>query len=320
MKNLRKLLSIGLAGILALSLVGCGGNNSGGAPAATEAAKEEAAPAASEAAPAASEAAPAASEAAPAASEAAPTEEASTMADTAATEGGTFTVGFDEEFPPMGFVDENGKHVGFDLDLAAEAAKRLGKEVVYQPIAWDSKDAELDSGTIDCIWNGFTISGREDNYTWSDAYMDNTQVFVVKSDSGINSEKDLAGKIVEVQVDSSAEAALNEDENKALKESFGTLQTVADYNTALLDLEMGSVDAIAMDSTVIGYKMTSGDMSFDVKLLDKPFAHEEYGVGFKKGNTELRDAVNKVLHEMAADGKMAEISNKWFGRDITTLK
>ena len=231
---------------------------------------------------------------------------------------GKFVVGFDQDFPPMGFVGEDGNFTGFDLDLAAEAAARMGLEVVYQPIAWDSKDAELDAGTIDCIWNGFTMTGREDGYEWSKPYLDNTQVFVVANDSGIESAADLAGKIVEVQADSSAEAALGEDKNADLKASFGTLQTTPDYNTALMDLDMGAVDAIAMDSTVAEYKITTGNLS--VKTLDDAFASEEYAVGFKKGNTELRDKVNEALESMAADGTMAKISTKWFGKDITTLK
>ena len=234
------------------------------------------------------------------------------------TGGDTFTVGFDQDFPPMGFVGEDGEFTGFDLDLAAEAAKRMGKTVVYQPIAWDSKDAELDSGTIDCIWNGFTISGREDSYTWSDAYMENSQVFVVKKDSGINTAADLVGKIVEVQADSSAEAALKEGENAALADTFGTMQTTPDYDTALMDLDMGTVDAVAMDSTVAEYKITSGGM--DLKVLDEPFASETYGVGFKKGNEALRDEVNNTLKEMAKDGTLKKISEKWFGTDVTIIK
>ena len=232
--------------------------------------------------------------------------------------GDKFTVGFDQDFPPMGFVGEDGEFTGFDLELAAEAAKRMGKTVVYQPIAWDSKDAELDSGTIDCIWNGFTISGREDSYTWSDAYMENSQVFVVKKDSGINTAADLAGKIVEVQADSSAEAALKEGDNAALAATFGTMQTTPDYDTALMDLDMGTVDAVAMDSTVAEYKITSGGM--DLKVLDEPFASETYGVGFKKGNEALRNEVNDTLKAMAKDGTLKKISEKWFGTDVTIIK
>ena len=235
-----------------------------------------------------------------------------------ASAGTTFIVGFDQDFPPMGFKDEDGNFTGFDLDLASEAASRMGLSVVYQPIAWDSKDAELDAGTIDCIWNGFTVSGREDQYTWSDPYMDNSQVFVVREDSGIKSTADLAGKTIEVQADSSAEAALNEEENASLTSTFGTLQATPDYDTALMDLEMGAVDAIAMDSTVADYKITSGGMKLIV--LDEPFASEKYAVGFKLGNTELRDKVNDTLKEMAADGTLAKISEKWFGEDVTIIK
>lgn len=232
------------------------------------------------------------------------------------SKGGTFTVGFDQDFPPMGFVDEKtGEYTGFDLALAAEVAKRLGLEIKYQPIAWDSKDMELSSGTIDCIWNGFTMNGREDDYTWSEPYMKNDQVFVVKADSGIKSSKDLAGKIVDVQTDSSAQAALND--NKTLSDTFGQLIVVDNYNSAFMELESGAVDAIAMDNTVASYQISKRGADFVV--LDESIAAEEYGIGFKKGNTELRDKVQNTLEEMAKDGTMAKISEEWFGKDITTI-
>lgn len=233
----------------------------------------------------------------------------------AASEGGTFTIGFDQDFPPMGFVGEDGEYTGFDLELAQETAKRLGLTYVAQPIAWDAKNMELESGNIDCIWNGFTMTGREDEYTWSEPYMENSQVVVVMEDSGIETLEDLAGKIVEVQADSSAEAALNEMPD--LTSTFATLQTTPDYNTAFMDLEMGSVDAIAMDVIVAGYQMQERDGNF--KILDESLAAEEYAIGFKKGNTELCEKVQKTLEEMAEDGTMAEISKKWFGEDITTV-
>ena len=237
---------------------------------------------------------------------------------TAASENkSTFTVGFDQDFPPMGFVGDDGEFTGFDLELAAEAAKRMGKEIKYQPISWDAKDMELTSGNIDCIWNGFSIQGREDKYTWSKPYMKNDQVFVVKSDSSIDSIEDLAGKTVEVQTDSSAEAALKE--NSELANTFGKLQTVADYNTGFMDLEMGGVDAIAMDSVVANYQITKrGGNGFTV--LDTPLSSEEYGIGFKLGNETLRNEVQKALEDMKADGTMKTISEKWFGKDVTTLE
>ena len=239
-----------------------------------------------------------------------------TAADTAAeAAGGTLIVGFDQDFPPMGFVGDNGEYTGFDLDLAKEVASRLGLEYKAQPIAWDSKDMELESGNIDCIWNGFTITGREDDYTWTTPYMANKQVFVVANDSDIKSQADLAGKVVEVQADSSAEAALKE--NQDLANTFGQLLTTPDYNTAFMDLEQGAVDAVAMDVIVAGYQIKQRNADF--KILDDSLSEEEYGIGFKKGNTELRDKVQGALEEMAADGTLAKISDEWFGEDVTTI-
>ena len=228
----------------------------------------------------------------------------------------TLTVGFDAEYPPFGYMDESGEYVGFDLDVAQKVCDNLGWELVKKPINWDSKDMELNSGNIDCIWNGFTMNGREDDYEWSKPYMKNNQVFVVRGDSDINSEADLAGKNVEVQTDSSAEAALND--NSELTSTFGSLTPVADYNTAFMDLESGAVDAIAMDDVVASYQITSRKADF--KVLDDVIAAEEYGIGFKKGNTGLRDKVQATLEEMAADGTAAKISEKWFGKDITTIQ
>lgn len=230
-------------------------------------------------------------------------------------EGGTFTVGFDQEFPPMGFMGDDGEYTGFDLELAQEVAKRLGREFVPQPVDWAAKDMELESGNIDCIWNGFTMTGREDHYTWSESYMANQQVFVVAADSGITTFDDLAGKVVEVQAESSAEAALKE--NSDLTGTFGTLQTTPDYNTAFMDLQMGAVDAIAMDEVVARYQIEQRNADFIV--LDETLAAENYGVGFKKGNEELKDQVQEQLEAMAADGTMAKISEKWFQKDITTI-
>ena len=238
-----------------------------------------------------------------------------TAAVTAEAAGGTLIVGFDQDFPPMGFVGDNGEYTGFDLDLAKEVASRLGLEYKAQPIAWDSKDMELESGNIDCIWNGFTITGREDDYIWTTPYMANKQVFVVANDSDIKSQADLAGKVVEVQADSSAEAALKE--NQDLANTFGQLLTTPDYNTAFMDLEQGAVDAVAMDVIVAGYQIKQRNADF--KILDDSLSEEEYGIGFKKGNTELRDKVQGALEEMAADGTLAKISDEWFGEDVTTI-
>ncbi len=233
----------------------------------------------------------------------------------------TFTVGFDAEFPPYGYRDENGEYVGFDLDLAAEVAKRNNWKLVKQPIDWDAKDMELSSGAIDCIWNGFTINGREEEYTWSQPYVDNSQVVVVASDSGIKSKTDLADKVVAVQKDSSALAALNDEENKeniALRDSFKELIEYADYNTAFMDLEQGAVEAVAIDIGVAQYQIEKREAGAFVMLDDK-LATEQYGVGFKLGNEELRDTVQKTLDAMVEDGTFMEIAEKWGLTDSVCL-
>ena len=281
----KRFVSAALAAVMALSMTACGSSNSAAETTAadTEAAESQA--------------------------------EETTAEEAKTTDGGTLIVGFDQDFPPMGFVGDDGEYTGFDLELAQEVAKRLGLEYKAQPIAWDSKDMELESGNIDCIWNGFTMTGREDDYTWTEPYMANQQVFVVANDSDINSQADLAGKIVEVQADSSAEAALKEAPE--LTATFKELLTTADYNTAFMDLEQGAVDAIAMDVIVAGYQIQQRNADF--KILDDSLSEEEYGVGFKKGNTELRDKVQSTLEEMAEDGTLQEVSEKWFSKDVTTI-
>ena len=281
----KRCVSAALAAVMALSMTACGSSNSAAETTAadTEAAESQA--------------------------------EETTAEEAKTTDGGTLIVGFDQDFPPMGFVGDDGEYTGFDLELAQEVAKRLGLEYKAQPIAWDSKDMELESGNIDCIWNGFTMTGREDDYTWTEPYMANQQVFVVANDSDINSQADLAGKIVEVQADSSAEAALKEAPE--LTATFKELLTTADYNTAFMDLEQGAVDAIAMDVIVAGYQIQQRNADF--KILDDSLSEEEYGVGFKKGNTELRDKVQSTLEEMAEDGTLQEVSEKWFSKDVTTI-
>ena len=282
----KRLLSAVMASAMVLSLAACGGAKTETTAAETTAEKKEET-----------------------------TTAGTTAAETAEAAGGTLIVGFDQDFPPMGFVGDNGEYTGFDLELAKEVASRLGLEYKAQPIAWDSKDMELESGNIDCIWNGFTITGREDDYTWTTPYMANKQVFVVANDSDIKSQADLAGKVVEVQADSSAEAALKE--NQDLANTFGQLLTTPDYNTAFMDLEQGAVDAVAMDVIVAGYQIKQRNADF--KILDDSLSEEEYGIGFKKGNTELRDKVQGALEEMAADGTLAKISDEWFGEDVTTI-
>lgn len=225
--------------------------------------------------------------------------------------GKTFTVGFDQEFPPMGFVDQDGSYTGYDLALAKEVAKRLNFTFVPKPINWDAKDLELNSGNIDCIWNGFTMEDREDKYTFVGPYMANRQVFVVAESSKIKTLSDLKGKTVEVQKDSSGLNALNREENKAMKDGFASLVEVGDYQTAMMDLESGACDAICMDSVVAEYQIKRSKKPF--AILKDSLSEEKYGIGFKKGNTELADQVYKTLMEMKEDGTVDQITEKWFG-------
>lgn len=228
----------------------------------------------------------------------------------------TFTVGFDAEFPPYGYMDENGEYTGFDLELAQEVSDRNGWELVKQPIDWDSKDMELSSGAIDCIWNGFTMNGREDAYTFSKPYVDNSQVFVVAADAGITTFADLADKKVGVQKDSSALAAL-EGDSAALAATFAEMTQYADYNTAFMDLEQGAIDALAIDVGVADYQIASRGDGF-VKLSEN-LASEQYGIGFLLGNTTLCEQVENTLMEMVEDGTFGKIADKYGLTDCVCL-
>ena len=292
---MKKLLALLMAAGMMLSVAACG---SDAASSAASAAKSEAP----------------AETAAVEETTAAPSENNdASVAETATGEGRTFTVGFDAEYPPYGYKDESGEYTGFDLELAQEVCDRNGWTLVKQPIDWDSKDMELSTGAIDCIWNGFTMTGREDDYTFSVPYVDNSIVFVVMNDSDIKSKEDLTGKVVVTQADSSALTALtseeDNDENLALAASFADLQQVADYNTAFMNLESGAVDAIAVDIGVAQYQLASRGDTF--RKLDEPLSTEQYGIGFKKGNEELKDQVQDTLFEMYKDGTFDEIAAKY---------
>ena len=298
----KRVLSVVLSAAMVASLmVGCG------------AAKEEA-PAAEAAA---TEAAPAEEIKEEAPAEAAtetPAADTSVLGDD-----GKFTVGFDAEFPPYGYMDDNGEYVGFDLDLAQAVCDNLGWELVRQPIAWDAKDMELSTGAIDCIWNGFTINGREDAYTWSVPYIDNSQVFVVLSDSGIAAKSDLAGKNVGVQKDSSALAALTDEENQEnidLAASFAGMTEYDDYNTGFMDLEAGAIDALAVDIGVAQYQLSSRGDKF--VQLEEVLSTEQYGIGFLLGNTALKDVVEAELLKLNADGTVKKVAEQ-YGIDPTQI-
>ena len=229
---------------------------------------------------------------------------------TAAEEVTKLVVGFDNSYPPYGFIGDDGQETGFDLDLAAEVAERNGWEYEQQAIDWDAKDALLNQGTINCIWNGFTMEGREDGYTFSEPYMLNEQVVVVKKDSGINSLEDLAGKTVITQVDSAALDVLEDEEGRAdLAATFGDLQTIGDYNNAFMQLESGMVDAVACDLSIAAYQMSANPDAY--VQLDEALSSEHYAVGVKLGNTELADQITATLKEMYEDGTIEELCKKY---------
>ncbi len=229
---------------------------------------------------------------------------------------GTFILGLDDSFPPMGFRDENGEIVGFDIDAAREVASRLGVELVPQPIDWNAKEQELATGNIDCIWNGFTVTPeREKVMTFSAPYVRNAQVVVVRGDSDVMTLEDLAGGTVGVQAGSSAQAAI--DDTPGFKESIDQIVEFKENLTALMDLEIGGVDAVVMDLLVANDNINRSGKDF--RILDQTLTEEEYAIGFRKNDIALRDAVDAQLLAMAEDGTLAQIATKWFGADITIV-
>lgn len=229
---------------------------------------------------------------------------------------GQFVLGLDDSFPPMGFRDENGEIVGFDIDCAREVCSRLGVELVAQPIDWNSKEQELMTGNIDCLWNGFTITEeRKENLLFSDPYVNNAQVVVVNASSPYQTLADLAGGSVGVQAGSSAESAIEDTPDFAA--SIGEIIQFKENLTALMDLEIGGVDAVVMDLLVANDNINRSGKDF--RILDETLADEEYGIGFRKNDVALRNAVQDALNDMASDGTLAEIATKWFGADITVV-
>ena len=277
---IKKFAAMLLTGVMAISLAACGGSS--GATTSTDSAAAE-----------------------PAAEETAAAE-----APAATDEDTEFVVGFDAEYPPYGYLDEaTGDYTGFDLELAEELCKRRGWTLKKQPINWDNKDAEIDSGTIDCIWNGMTYTGREAAYTWSKPYVNNSIVIAVLAESDIQTPADLAGKVVIVQSDSSAETALKSEELAALTGTFADLQRNASYNTCFTDMKSGAVDAVAVDIGVARYQMRNNPDTF--RILEEPISTEQYAIAFKLGNEALRDKVQETYDEMLADGTVMKIAEKY---------
>ncbi|MDF2801318.1 MAG: periplasmic component of amino acid ABC-type transporter/signal transduction system [Anaerocolumna sp.] len=230
---------------------------------------------------------------------------------------GKLVLGLDDSFPPMGFQDENQEIVGFDIDVAKEVSKRMGVELVLQPISWDAKEVELSTKNIDCIWNGMTYNEeRAKAMTLSIPYMENTQVSVVLTDSSVNTLEDLAGKTVVIQNGSTASDAM--DSNEDFKNSLKELVKVDNNVQALLDLKTSGSDSVVMDEVVARYYTEKEAGTY--RVLDQSLADEEYVIGFRKGEVSLCTEVEKYLKEMKEDGTLASISQTWFGKDLTTIK
>lgn len=228
---------------------------------------------------------------------------------------GKFILGLDATFKPMGYTDENDQIVGFDIDVAEEVCKRMGVELVKQPINWETKETDLDVGKCDCIWNGMSVSPeRAEKMNLSDPYMNNAMVFVVKGDSTVTSMDDLKTAKIAVQNGSTAQDILEKSE---IKDTI-TVAAIATNVEALQQLEMGLCEAVFLDKIVADYEIKTSGKS--LKVLPEGLEEEEYAIGFRKNDQKLRDEVQKILGEMKADGKLAEISTKWFGSDITTVK
>lgn len=246
-------------------------------------------------------------------------EKSTSTKDTGLVTEGKFVVGFDAEYPPYGYMDEaTGDYTGFDLELAEKVCEIEGWELEKKPINWDTKDLELNQGSIDCIWNGFTMNGRENDYTFSKPYVNNSQVVVVKSDSGIAALADLKGKVVGTQAASAAEGLLIEGGDQAeLGKSFKELKTVADYNSAFALLESKTIDALAIDAGVAKYQVESRGEGYTV--LEESLNAEQYAVGFKKGNETLQKIIDADLQKLYKDGTVAELAEKYGIADAICL-
>ena len=236
---------------------------------------------------------------------------------------GKLVLGLDNAFPPMGYVDtKTGELIGFDIDLAKEVCKRLNIELKPQPIDWKSKTSELNNGNVDCLWNGFSKTPeREKELNLSTPYMKNEQVILIKTDADFKGLKSLAGKTIGVQSDSSADAALNE--NKEFKDTLKSVVQIDDYSKAVLELQNGTIDAIAIDEVVARFYLANNPGAY--KMLEEEdgksslFATEDYIIGFRKADNALKTKIEETLKEMASDGTMAKISKKWFDKDVTTI-
>ena len=238
---------------------------------------------------------------------------ASSAAKAASGKPAKIVAGMDDTFAPMGFRDDSGKIVGFDIDMAEAVSKEIGVPIEFKPIDWASKETELNSGRINYIWNGFTMTPeRTKKLAFTKPYMDNIQVYAVLNDSAVKTPEDLKGKKISIQEASTAETALNRDEN--LKKSFSEIKAYPDLTACFMDLESGRCDAVLADSVLIEYYMTKKPGQF--KELEGVVSKDTFSIGIKKDNQALVDLLNDGIAKVVASGEAKKISEKWFGKDV----
>lgn len=232
-------------------------------------------------------------------------------------EKGYFVLGLDADFAPMGFTDESGEIVGFDIDLAKAAAEKMGIEVKAQPINWDTKSMELSNGNIDVIWNGFSISEeRKKEVLFTDPYLTTGQVIVVPADSDIEKKADLAGKTVALQDGSTSEQALMADTETYNAIGEENISRFKENTLVLMELQSGRADAAVIDEVYVRYYLAKEGMTDKYKVLSEQLDPEDYGVGCRMEDKSFCSALNDAIAECIADGTASEIAEKWFGSDV----
>lgn len=226
----------------------------------------------------------------------------------------TLIIGLDDTFAPMGFRDEQGELIGFDIDLSGEVMDRLGYDVIYQPIDWSVKEQELNSGNIDMIWNGYGVTPeREELVLMSDVYIEDTQIIVTRAEEdAIESLEDLIGKTITTQSSSTALQIMEAEWPEEVLDGIGELVLYPNYNNSFLDLDAGRVDAVVVGGVYGNYVVNlRGEEQYNV-FLDES-AVEPMAIGLRKSDTNLVDDINATLAELKTDGTYDDIYRKWFG-------
>ena len=232
----------------------------------------------------------------------------------------SITVGFDNTFVPMGFEEKNGNYAGFDIELAQYVSKKLGITVHFQPIDWDMKETELQNGTIDAIWNGYSATDeRREKVAFTIPYMQNTQILVVKKTSGIHSVEDMTGKVLGAQTGSSGMLDF-EEHPEVLKNRVkgGDADQYQSVNEAIIDLKNDRIDALLIDRVYADYYLTTEGIADEYDTIPSGFESESFAVGVRPADKKLLEALNQAFKELYQEGIFQQISQKWFGEDVAT--